>query len=224
MADEGAAVVVADLNTNRARDVAGTIGLVARAISLDVTSADSWQQAVRDIEATEGHLDILFNNAGYFSVGRIETIDLDDVQRCIAVNQIGPILGLKTTLPLLRQSSVASVINMSSGSGMAGFAAQTAYASTKWAVRGISRCAAAEFADDGIRVNSVHPGPVNTPMINGGVEGVDQGQLHANLPIPRWADPMEIARLVVFLGSDDSSYCTGAEFVIDGGMLIGPRL
>jgi len=224
MAEEGATVIVADLDGARAEDVAGRIGKDARGTTLDVTSAESWQLTMDGIVANEGQLDILFNNAGYFSVGKLESIDMDEVRRCIDVNQVGPILGLRTTIPWLRRSHFPAVVNMSSGSAFAGFTDQTAYASTKWAVRGITRCAATELATYGIRVNSVHPGPVNTPMINRGVEGVDQGHVHANLPIPRWAEPLEIARLVVFLACDDSSYCTGAEYVIDGGLLIGPKL
>jgi 3alpha(or 20beta)-hydroxysteroid dehydrogenase len=193
-------------------------------VVLDVTDPASWGAVAAHIDQAYGRLDILFNNAGYFTVGPIETIDLGEVRRAIEVNQIGPIVGISTLLPLLRRSGSPSIVNMSSGSGMAGFANQTAYASTKWAVRGVTRCAAAELAPYGIRVNSVHPGPVNTPMINRGVEGVDQDQLHVNIPIPRWADPTEIAQVVFFLASDASSYCTGSEFVVDGGLLIGPKL
>jgi 3alpha(or 20beta)-hydroxysteroid dehydrogenase len=224
MVEAGANVVVADIDQERAAVVAGPLGARAEAVRLDVTDPGSWAAVADGIDRIYGRLDILFNNAGYFTVGPIETIDLQEVRRAIDVNQIGPILGISHMLPLLRRSTAGSVVNMSSGSGMAGFANQTAYASTKWAVRGVSRCAAAELAPYGIRVNSVHPGPVNTPMISRGVEGVDQNQLHASIPIPRWADPVEIARLVLFLASDASSYCTGSEFVIDGGLLIGPTL
>jgi 3alpha(or 20beta)-hydroxysteroid dehydrogenase len=224
MIEAGANVVVADVDLDRAAAVAGPLGASAEAVRLDVTDPGSWAAAADGIDRKHGRLDVLFNNAGYFTVGPIETIDLAEVRRAIDVNQIGPILGISTMLPLLRRSVAGSVVNMSSGSGMAGFANQTAYASTKWAVRGVSRCAAAELAPDSIRVNSVHPGPVDTPMISRGVEGVDQDRLHANIPIPRWADPTEIARLVLFLASDASSYCTGSEFVIDGGLLIGPKL
>ena len=224
MVEAGATVVLADLDGDRATAVAGQLGDSALAVQLDVTDPGQWAAVADRIDLMYGRLDILFNNAGYFTVGPIETIDLDEVRRAIDVNQIGPILGISTMLPLLRRSSAGSVVNMSSGSGMAGFANQTAYASTKWAVRGVSRCAAAELAPYGIRVNSVHPGPVDTPMINRGVEGVDQDHLHANIPIPRWAEPTEIARLVLFLATAASSYCTGSEFVIDGGLLIGPKL
>lgn len=224
MIEAGAAVVVADLDGERAMAVAGQLGDSAVGIRLDVTDPAEWAAVADRIDRTYGRLDILFNNAGYFTVGPIETIDLNEVRRAIDVNQIGPILGISAMLPLLRRSSAGSIVNMSSGSGMAGFANQTAYASTKWAVRGVSRCAAAELAPYGIRVNSVHPGPVDTPMINRGVRGVDQDHLHSNIPIPRWAEPTEIARLVLFLATAASSYCTGAEFVIDGGLLIGPKL
>lgn len=224
MAEAGAHVIVADIAQNRAALVADPLGSAARAVRLDVTDPESWATVAEEIDRDFGRLDILFNNAGYFTVGPIETIDLAEVRRAIDVNQVGPIIGISSMIPLLRRSTCGSVVNMSSGSGMAGFANQVAYSSTKWAVRGVSRCAAAELAPYGIRVNSVHPGPVNTPMINGGVENVDQEHVNANIPIPRWADPMEIARLVLFLASDASSYCTGSEFVIDGGLLIGPRL
>jgi 3alpha(or 20beta)-hydroxysteroid dehydrogenase len=224
MVEAGATVVVADLDLDRASAVAVPLGSSAEAVHLDVTDRGSWVALADRMDRTYGRLDVLFNNAGYFTVGPIETIDLDELRRAIDVNQIGPILGISAMLPLLRRSAAGSVVNMSSGSGMAGYANQTAYASSKWAVRGVSRCAAAELAPYGIRVNSVHPGPVNTPMINRGVEGVDQEQLHTNIPIPRWADPIEIARLVLFLASGASSYSTGSEFVADGGMLIGPKL
>jgi 3alpha(or 20beta)-hydroxysteroid dehydrogenase len=224
LAAEGARVVVADVRRERAAEIAEEIGTAATAVDLDVTSPESWRAAMAETESALGGLDVLVNNAGYFTVGPIETMDLAELQRCIAVNQIGCVLGIQAAIPLLRRSMAAAIVNMSSGSGMAGFANQTAYASTKWAIRGITRCAAAELAVDRVRVNSVHPGPVNTPMINRGVEGVDQNALHAEIPIPRWADSVEVARLVLFLGCDDSSYCTGAEFVIDGGLLIGPRL
>jgi len=224
-AAEGASVIVADVNDDAGKAVAHAIGDAAHYIHLDVAVYDQWLDAVREIGQRFERLDVLVNNAG-IGVGpvRIDEIDLADHHRLFDINVHGVFYGIRTCLPLLRASGNASVINTSSIDGICGVLGMSSYAATKFAVTGITKSAAIELGPDGIRVNSIHPGVIATPMVRAAPAATQRrlDVLMARQPIPRAGTAEEIAKLALFLASEDSSYCTGAEFVIDGGHLAGP--
>ena len=224
-AAEGAQVIVADVNDDAGKAVAHAIGDAARFLHLDVSVYDQWVGVARDVDQRFGRLDILVNNAG-IGVGpvRIDEIDLADHHRLFDINVHGVFYGIRTCLPLLKASGNASVINTSSIDGIAGVLGMSSYAATKFAVTGITKSTALELGAFGIRVNSIHPGVIATPMVKAAPQATQRrlDVLMARQPIPRAGTAEEIAKLALFLASDDSSYCTGAEFVIDGGHLAGP--
>ena len=221
----GAKVVLGDVLDEEGAKTAAEIGASAIYQHLDVTSESDWQAAVERAETEFGKLDILVNNAGILRLGAIETTSLEEYELVIRVNQIGPFLGMKTATPALRRAGGGSIVNISSLAGMQGIAGAVAYASSKYAVRGMTKVAALELGSSGIRVNSVHPGGVETPMTRPFGDDGDSGEEREyTTPIARIGRPDEIAELVLFLASDRSSYCTGSEFVVDGGMLAGQTL
>ena len=158
------------------------------------------------------------NNAGVMIFKPLQEMSLDEYRAVIDVNQIGVFLGIQAVMPAMQASGGGSIVNVSSCAGLRGFANGSGYVSSKFAVRGLTRTAAHELGPLGIRVNSLHPGGVDTAM-GWGYEGVDVEQLYASTPLGRIGQPIEMARLALFLISDESSYCTGGEFVADGGML-----
>ena len=220
-AAEGAKVVIADVLDDVGGAVATDIGDAARFVSLDVTSEDSWGAAVAEAVETFGGLHVLVNNAGI--LGAFNTIDrlaLDDYLRTIMVNQVGTFLGMKHVAGPMADSGGGSIVNISSIGGLRGIPLSTAYVASKFAVRGMTKTAAMELGPRGIRVNSVHPGGVATDM-TAAVGDTGQSKFYQRLPIARIGTPEDIANLVLFLASDESSYCTGAEFTIDGGSQAG---
>jgi 3alpha(or 20beta)-hydroxysteroid dehydrogenase len=224
-AAEGATVVVADITDDAGKAVVDAIGDGAHYVHLDVAVYEQWLAVAREIEQRFGRLDVLVNNAG-IGVGpvRIDEIDLADHHRLFDINVHGVFYGIRTCLPLLKTSGNASVINTSSIDGIAGVLGMSSYAATKFAVTGITKSTAIELGAYGIRVNSIHPGVIATPMVRDAPAATQRRLevLMARQPIPRAGTAAEIAKLALFLASDDSSYCTGAEFVIDGGHLAGP--
>lgn len=214
LTDEGATVIVTDVLDDLGEKVAADLG--ARYEHLDVRSESDWA----DVMANVGRLDGLVNNAGVLHYGALEDTSLADYLDVVQVNQVGCFLGMRAALPALRASGSASIVNVSSIAGMQGAGNLVAYAASKWAVRGMTKCAALELAPDGIRVNSLHPGTVLTAMTGGDAEVLDANC--SEFPIPRAARTPEIAAMVLFLISDESSFCTGAEFVVDGGTTAGP--
>jgi 3alpha(or 20beta)-hydroxysteroid dehydrogenase len=219
IAAEGGRVGIADVLDEDAALVGKELGDEnAVAIHLDVTDEGAWTQAVEAVESKFGALDALVNNAGILRFGSIDDTTLDDYLAVIRVNQIGVFLGIRAALPALRRSGGGSIVNLSSVDGMRGSMNQVAYNSSKFAVRGITKSAAMELGAQGIRVNSVHPGGIDTPMVRGEApEGFDLDRLFRRIPLGRAGRPEEIARVIAFLVSDDSAFCTGAEFVVDGG-------
>jgi 3alpha(or 20beta)-hydroxysteroid dehydrogenase len=185
----------------------------------DVTNELDWDIVVSKTVQTFGRLDILINNAGIFESGTMLDTKLDDFKRTTEINQYGVFLGMKAVAEVMMAQKSGSIINLSSIAGLQGTPGFIAYGASKWAVRGMSRSAAKEFAPFGIRVNSIHPGLINTLMLKtiddlGG--GIREG-LPETIPLGREGDPLEIARMALFLASDESSYATGGEFVVDGG-------
>ena len=219
--ERGARVVLADVLDGECSGVAETMGSAAVAVHLDVTDSAQWQSAVATAVERFGGLDILVNNAGILRTGSIETMTEDNFMTVVRVNQFGCFLGMQAVIPALRASGNASIVNVSSLAGMTGVAGVVAYGASKWAIRGMTKTAALELGHDGIRVNSVHPGSIDTPMVRAGFEHLDVDAIHAALPVGRQGRVEDVAEMVAFLASDASAYCTGSEFVVDGGSLAG---
>lgn len=224
---EGAQVAIADLRTGQADELASSIGNDSLSLRLDVTDEDSWTAAVATTVDRFGRLDILVNNAGVAEGGPISDTSIDSWRRVIDVNQTGVFLGMRAVVGPMRAAGGGSIINMSSMDGLVAAPRIVAYVASKWAVRGMTKVAAMEFAPHGIRVNSIHPGHILTEL--GSSEYVPQTTLDAMItahverfaPMQRPGTVEEIAALAVFLASDESSYSTGSEFVADGGFTAG---
>ncbi len=220
--ESGARVLIADVRDELGRAVAAELGEAAQYVHLDVTSERCWTDVVDLVDARFGGLDVLVNNAGILRADPLETMSLEDYQAVIAVNQVGCFLGMRAVVPAMRNAGGGSIINISSVAGLKGVAGAIGYVASKWAVRGMTKTAALELGAYGIRVNSVHPGAVDTEMIGGpDFADVDRDAHFRGLPIPRIGQPEEVARMVAFLASDDSSYSTGSEFLVDGGDAAG---
>jgi 3alpha(or 20beta)-hydroxysteroid dehydrogenase len=224
-AAEGARVVVADIDRRGADTVAGEVGDAALAVALDVRDERSWSAAVADALRAFGCIDVLVNNAGIgVPPRRIELEDPDEHRRVIDVNLHGVYLGMRAVTPTMTERGSGSIVNVSSIDGLVGVAGMTSYAASKFAVTGMTRTAALELGRRGIRVNSIHPGVIKTPLVERAPpETLARLQVVLDRqPIPRMGTPEEVAYLALYLASDESSYCTGAQFVIDGGHLAGP--
>jgi 3alpha(or 20beta)-hydroxysteroid dehydrogenase len=223
---EGARVVIGDVLDERGEAVAAKLGPdKCRYVHHDVTSESGWADAVRTTVDAFGRLDVLVNNAGVLTNATIAEMPLAEFRRVLDVNLIGCWLGVKSVIESMTAAGGGSIVNISSIEGFAGAAGLSAYSASKFAIRGVTRAAAQELGQFGIRVNSVHPGGVMTRMVIESAQSfthVDPMQFVKNMPISRFAEPIEISRLVAFLASDDASYSTGAEFVADGGILSGP--
>lgn len=219
---EGARVVIGDVLDNEGEQLAEELGEAARFVHLDVTDEDSWAGAVRQAVETFGALNVLVNNAGIMRLGPLESQHIDDYRAVIEVNQFGCYFGMRAAIPALRAAGGGSIINTSSINGFIGLAGTTAYGASKFAVRGMTRTAALELGHENIRVNAVCPGTIDTAMVSSPeFENVDKDAYFADQPVPRIGRPEEVAGMMVFLASEESSFCTGAEFVVDGGALAG---
>ncbi|MBB5152875.1 SDR family NAD(P)-dependent oxidoreductase [Saccharopolyspora phatthalungensis] len=221
-AREGARLVVTDVDDDAVRALTTRLaadGAEALATRLDVSSAEHWGEVIELIRQRFGRLDVLVNLAGILDWPGIEDTEQQSWDRVIAVNQTGTWLGMKTAMPLLRASGNASVINTSSVLGLVGSGAAAAYQASKGAVRLLTKTAAVEYATRGVRVNSVHPGVIQTPMIQDLLD--EQGDQQPDImrtPMRRAGRADEVAPTMLFLASDESSFITGAEFVVDGGL------
>jgi 3alpha(or 20beta)-hydroxysteroid dehydrogenase len=210
---EGAKVVIGDILDDEGKALADEIGDSARYVHLDVTSADEWAAAV-DVAVTDfGSLTVLVNNAGIVALGQIGKFDMAKWQKVIDVNLTGTFLGMQASVEAMKAAGGGSIINVSSIEGMRGAVMVHPYVASKWAVRGITKSAALELGAHKIRVNSIHPGFIRTPMTKHFPDNM------LTIPLGRPGQSDEVATFVVFLASDDSAYATGAEFVMDGGLV-----
>lgn len=215
--EHGAQVLLADVNEEAGTQLATELGMAFT--RLDVSDEDNWVAAVETCIAKFGEPNVLVNAAGVLHFAMLEQCTLADYRRLIEVNQIGTFLGMRSVIQAMREAGGGSIVNFSSIEGLGALQGAAAYTSSKFAIRGMTKVGALELGVDGIRVNSVHPGMIETPMIGavtGGAE-LDFTPVANRLAQRRIGKPEEIANLVVFLGSDESSYSTGAEFVADGG-------
>jgi 3alpha(or 20beta)-hydroxysteroid dehydrogenase len=220
-AAEGATVVLADVLDDDGRRAAAEIAR-AEYRHLDVRSEAEWQTTVDAVIAQRGRIDVLVNNAGVDLAKRFELTTLEDWNRVVAINQTGVFLGMRTVArAMIAANRGGSIINVSSVAGMEGVKGRAAYGSTKWAVRGMTKVGALEWGERGIRVNSIHPGIIETPM-TAGLRAFTDAEVRARtertIPLGRVGQAIDIARMALFLASDESSYCTGQEFIVDGGV------
>ncbi len=220
-ASEGAFVVLGDVLDDEGERVADELGGHAVYCHHDVTSEEEWEAIVRAARSRFGPVDVLVNNAGVFKVLGMTTTSIDEYMRIVTINQVGTFLGMKAVAETMIGRRSGSIINISSVAGLIGSAGTIAYTASKFAVRGMTKVAAVELAPFGVRVNSVHPGLIDTMMLREAYDldgTADLSEAGRRVPNGRMATADDVARLVLYLASDDSSYSTGAEFVVDGGM------
>ena len=209
---EGAKVVIGDILDDEGKELAGELGDAARYVHLDVTQPDQWQEAVALATREFGRLNVLVNNAGIVNGSTIQAFDLKRWQKILDVNLTGTFLGIQAVTDAMIAAGGGSIMNVSSVEGLRGSPWVHGYVATKWAVRGLAKSAALELAQHNIRVNSLHPGLIRTPMTANIPDDM------VKVPLGRAADSSEVSTFVVFLASDESSYATGSEFVMDGGL------
>jgi 3alpha(or 20beta)-hydroxysteroid dehydrogenase len=219
---EGAHTLIGDIQTARGEALAAELGGLATFQLLDVRELSSWAAAVGEAQRRFGRLDVLVNNAGGGAGGGLERESLDDHERILKLNVTGVWAGIKTAAPLMSAQGAGSIVNISSIDGLAGVAGLSTYVATKHAVTGLTRSLALELGGRGIRVNSVHPGIIETPLVKSSPVQARLQSAIARQPIARMGRPDEIAAAVLFFASDESSYCTGSSLVVDGGHLAGP--
>ena len=218
-AAEGATVVLTDVLADEGAKTANACG--GTFLRHDVTSEEGWDAVVDRVMAEHGRLDALVNNAGIFMSGWLTRTAKSDWERVIAVNQTGVFLGMKVAgRAMIAAANGGAMVNISSVAGMRGGAGSIAYNASKWAVRGMTKVAASEFGRYGIRVNSIHPGTIDTPMLQQvPVVEANRERMVRQIPLGRIADPEDVARVVLFLCSADSAYMSGAELTVDGGWM-----
>lgn len=213
---EGAKVVITDLNEEKGHALAKELGDNALFVKQNVTSAEDWETVVAETEKAFGQVNVLVNNAGITMAKSILKMTEEEYRRIVDINQVSVFLGMKTVVPAMQKVGGGSIVNISSMNGIVGGA--IGYTDTKFAVRGMTKAAALECANYGIRVNSVHPGVIATPMV---VQEDTKAAVEAfskTIPMKRLAESEEVSNMVLFLASDDASYSTGSEFIIDGGL------
>lgn len=216
--EEGARVVLTDVLEKEGTSLAAELGKDALFLQHNVSSEEDWARVISATESRFGPVSILVNNAGIGAGSRLEDTKLADWQRVIDVNLTGVFLGMRAAIPGMKGAGGGAIVNISSIAGLMGAPYLPAYVASKFGVRGLTKSAALELGDFGIRVNSVHPGYIRTPILGPTKE---EGTVQRDLAIKRFGRPEEVTRLVLFLASDESSYTTGSEFVIDGGWTAG---
>lgn len=217
IASKGGCVVLTDID-EAGEDVAHSIGRNAAFIKHDVTSQADWSRVVAESISRFGQIDALVNNAGLFRTNPIQDAAPPEFETMYQVNQLGPFLGMKAVIPHMIERLEGSIVNVASIGGLGGFANEFSYCTSKWALRGMSRCAARDLSSFGIRVNSVMPGPIDTKML-GEYSADEKVSWAASVPLGRLGKAEEVAEAVAFLACKNSSFVTGAELVVDGGLM-----
>jgi 3alpha(or 20beta)-hydroxysteroid dehydrogenase len=221
-AAEGAKVVLCDINREQGEAVAAKIGGDAIFRYLDIRDDSSWAALVGELRERFGRIDILLNNAAMVGMWPIEEMDVEKARAVVDTNVFGALLGAKNVAKAMREAGRGVIINVSSLTGVIGMNGLSAYSASKWAVRGITRSLALEFGPAGIRVCTIVPGGINTPMNNPGTATIEQlNKGYKHVPLQRIGEPIEVARASLFLASDDASYITGTELIVDGGDAAG---
>ena len=218
--EEGAFVLIADVLDSEGQALAKDLGDSAIFQHLDVTDEGNWAAVVDRLTDAGRTIDVLVNNAGILLLDRLTRSSREDFERVMDVNCTGVFLGMQAVASEMKKQQSGSIVNISSVAGLQGVGFQFSYSVSKWAVRGMTKSAAHELARDNIRVNSVHPGLIETAMLDQFPENL-QPKVESFVPMGRSAEAAEVAELVLWLASNESSYCTGAEFVIDGGLSVG---
>jgi NAD(P)-dependent dehydrogenase (short-subunit alcohol dehydrogenase family) len=219
MAAEGAAVLLTDADADGAERVAAELGETAASCGHDVTSEEDWKAVTAWALQAHGRVDALVNNAGVFLAAPLAETSPEDFRRVLDVNATGVFLGMRALAPVMSEQRTGSIVNVSSVAGLMGSPLLSAYAASKWAVRGMTKVVAKELARFGVRVNSVHPGQIDTDMNASQREKTPEliDRLIAGIPLQRIGTPQEVSHALVYLASDESLYVTGSELVIDGG-------
>ena len=214
----GAKVVATDVLDDEGTALADELGDVVMYRHLDVTDADQWDTVVSQAEEAWGPVKVLVNNAGIVVFGPIEALAPSDWQRAIDINLTGVFLGMRSVVPSMKRANGGAIVNISSTAGLQGYANLGAYVASKWGVRGLTKTAAIELGPANIRVNSIHPGAIRTPM----TDGLDLDML-ASQPIARIGEPEEVTAMLLFI-LQEATYSTGHEFIIDGGTVVGQTI
>ncbi|CAD2071366.1 3-alpha-(or 20-beta)-hydroxysteroid dehydrogenase [Jeotgalicoccus coquinae] len=214
--EEGAKVVFTDINEEVGEQLSAELGDNALFVKHDVTDEAGWQEVVEKTESAFGPVNVLVNNAGISMSKSIADMSVEEYKKIIDINQVSVFIGIKAVLPSMQKAEGGSIVNISSMNGIVGGA--VGYTDSKFAVRGLTKAAALQVGHLGIRVNSVHPGVIETPMVTEGdaVEQIKEFAKH--IPMRRMAQSEEVTNMVLFLASEESSYSTGSEFIIDGGL------
>lgn len=218
LAAEGARIMITDVLDEEGQDLAAELGEGVVYRRLDVTRTEDWEAAIAAAETQFGRLSGLFNNAGVVAFGSVEACTPEAFRRVIDINLFGVFLGIHFAAPALRRAGGGVIVNTSSTAGLQGYAGLAAYVASKWGVRGLSKASALDLAAGGVRVVSLHPGPIRTPMTAELTDATAAAQ-----PIPRFGEPEEVARMARFLFCE-ATYSTGSEFIIDGGAVTGQVL
>lgn len=214
--EQGAKVIITDINEESGHQTESELKGEVMFIKHNVSDENDWKNVVQQTMDKWGRIDVLVNNAGITYNTPLEELTTDDYMKIVQINQLSVFIGMKTVAPIMKEQHKGSIINISSMNGLVGGA--IGYTDTKFAVRGMTKAASRELSPYNIRVNSVHPGVIQTPMLE--QEGVKEAveEFKKTIPMRRVAQAEEVSNMVTFLASDDSSYSTGAEFVIDGGL------
>ncbi|MBR7554415.1 glucose 1-dehydrogenase [Allobacillus sp. GCM10007491] len=214
--EQGAKVVLTDLNEEKGEALANELDENALFVKQNVTSEEDWTTVIEKTEETFGPANVLVNNAGITLAKSLFDLTLEEYKRTVEINQVSVFLGMKAVAPSMKKAGSGSIVNISSMNGLVGGA--IGYTDTKFAVRGMTKAAALNLSPMGIRVNSVHPGVIATPMVVQEDTKAAVEEFSKSIPMKRVAQPEEVSNMVLFLASDESSYSTGSEFVIDGGL------